>query len=95
MSKLREAAQQALEELVARGQRGDGAPDTVAALRAALEQEEQEQEQEPVGYIDERGNPVLLPPRRTWMGRDKEYEQALARAKNCHSDSLLYAKGAQ
>jgi hypothetical protein len=40
MTTLREAAQQALEALIARGQRGDGAPDTVAALRAALAQEE-------------------------------------------------------
>jgi hypothetical protein len=38
MTTLREAAQQALEALIARGQRGDGAPDTVAALRAALAQ---------------------------------------------------------
>jgi len=37
---LREAAQQALEALIARGKRGDGAPDTIAALRAALEQPE-------------------------------------------------------
>jgi hypothetical protein len=42
MTDLRAAAQQALKALVARGQRGDGAPDTVAALRAALAQEEQE-----------------------------------------------------
>jgi hypothetical protein len=42
MSTLREAAQQALKALIARAERGDGAPDTVAALRAALAQEEQE-----------------------------------------------------
>jgi hypothetical protein len=41
MTTLREAAQQALEALIARAERGDGAPDTVAALRAALEQPEQ------------------------------------------------------
>ena len=41
MTTLREAAQQALEALVARGKRGDGSPDTVAALRAALAQQEQ------------------------------------------------------
>ena len=40
MTTLREAAQQALEALVARGKRGDGSPDTVAALRAALAQQE-------------------------------------------------------
>jgi len=42
MSDLRTAAQQALKSLLARAKRGDGAPETVAALRAALEQPEQE-----------------------------------------------------
>jgi hypothetical protein len=37
-SNLRTAAQQALEALLARAKRGDGAPEVVAALRAALEQ---------------------------------------------------------
>jgi hypothetical protein len=42
MTDLRAAAQQALKSLIARGKRGDGAPETVAALRAALAQPEQE-----------------------------------------------------
>ncbi len=46
MADLRNAAQQALKALVARAERGDGAPETVAALRAALAQEKQE----PVPY---------------------------------------------
>ena len=59
MTTLREAAQQALEALIARAERGDGAPDTVAALRAALEQPEQE----PVAWIESphgaiRANPL-------------------------------------
>jgi hypothetical protein len=36
----RAVLEQALEALVARGKRGDGSPDTVAALRAALAQQE-------------------------------------------------------
>ncbi len=44
----RAVLEQALEALVARGKRGDGSPDTVAALRAALAQ----QEQEPVAWTD-------------------------------------------
>lgn len=35
----RAVLEQALEALVARGKRGDGSPDTVAALRAALAQQ--------------------------------------------------------
>ena len=42
MTTLREAAQMALRALIARAKRGDGAPDTVAALRTALAQEQEQ-----------------------------------------------------
>ena len=76
MSDLRTAAQQALRALLARAERGDGAPETVAALRAALEQPEQE----PVAWRavggsiwgrkgSEDDTPLYThPPRREWQG---------------------------
>ena len=89
---LQDAAQQALKALLARAERGDGAPETVAALLAALEQPEQE----PVGWcdIEEDGTIHGLrywsepgsrehalythPPRREWQGlTDEEISAAL------------------
>ena len=52
----RAVLEQALEALVARGKRGDGSPDTVAALRAALAQQEQEP-QYTTGHCKERAKP--------------------------------------
>lgn len=45
---------------------------------------------EPVGYLDETGEPRLLPKPRAWIDRDKECEQALRDAKEYFADSLLY-----
>lgn len=58
MTDLRTAAQQALEALIARAKRGDGAPDTIAALRAALAkpQDEPVAWRVKVGTTDRFGN---------------------------------------
>lgn len=45
---------------------------------------------EPVGYINEMGEPVLLPENRKWMSPDKDYHFALRKAKEFHGNSLLY-----
>ena len=59
----REVMRQALEALIARAKRGDGAPDTIAALRAALAQHEQA---EPVAWIHRKhyllGHAENMPP---------------------------------
>ena len=85
MSDLRAAAQKALKSLLARAERGDGAPETVAALRAALEQPEQE----PVAW-----SPALTYPgyeqQRAWVNGKPQPEDVEYWAKNGNGVTYVY-----
>lgn len=46
----------------------------------------------PVGFIDEAGEPVLLPKPRAWLGiKDLVYGSALERAYTYYASDLLYS----
>lgn len=46
----------------------------------------------PIGFVDEAGEPVLLPKPKAWLGtKDQAYSAALERARSYYASDLLYS----
>lgn len=46
----------------------------------------------PIGFVDEAGEPVLLPKPKAWLGtKDQAYSAALERARTYYASDLLYS----
>lgn len=51
-------------------------------------------QQVPIGFVNEAGDPVLLPEPKAWLGtKDRAYAAALERARTYYASDLLYSAG--